>query len=838
MKKISWMVILFFVLQNCYSQSSGDYRTKMSGYWRSANIWETFNGTNWVNATNFPTMTNGEIHVLNGHVVSFQDPNQLYELNLDQLVVDFGGEILSSQADTGIWIINDGPGVDMTINGKVSIYRLSSSSTATAVINTTGEFISKSHVPSLVNYGKMKAFRGFDLIFWYGIVNNGIIETENNVEFWVKTTFVNNGTINVNYKEEEYQYGPAELMIYGGTMTNNGIININPSCELNNLQMEFINAINGKINLLNSRIICGSSEYANTGTFKNYGVIEGTNFGLDAINEVTNYGTIKGKGSIYVGDSFSNLGLVKTHGILTSGGLDENQLLNANSTIEIEINNDSGIGNGRFERSNDFIVAGTLIVTETGSVPDGIYTIAQAELGELTGTFSTLNLPPGYTILYNRKYIQVIKGSPPANTNNYRSKNSGQWTNPSNWERFNGINWVTASIFPDNTANEIRILSGHTINFEQNYLDYNGKKIDQFIVDQGAVLNINSDFGVDNSIGNDFIINGTVNVNEFGSITSYGETDSFNSGTTMIINATGVVNLFEGQIVPNTTNNGIINLIGDNKTTYLEKPFINNGKIILLSTGYNFYGQYEFLNSSTGEIILNHGKSISFGGYNIGGDMTVGLTFNNYGIIKGNGTTHASFFSRINNYGTFSPGLNIGKLGLSSSPSVGGTALPFTPTSHLKIDIQNGDGEGIGHDQFTISGNLPLNGQLTVSEIGGAPLGSYIIAKATSGTISGTFSSVSLPFGYNIQYNSTTVVVNKTINSPCSSSLALASPTDDYSLGTIYKEANATTGTITATNKITNSANVTYRAGKSITLNAGFKADNGVVFKTEFGGCN
>lgn len=72
----------------------------------------------------------------------------------------------------------------------------------------------------------------------------------------------------------------------------------------------------------------------------------------------------------------------------------------------------------------------------------------------------------------------------------------------------------------------------------------------------------------------------------------------------------------------------------------------------------------------------------------------------------------------------------------------------------------------------------------------------------------------------------------------CLSLLNLISPTDDISNGTIIKEANSTTGTIEATNKLTSTANVTYRAGKSITLNAGFKADNGVVFKTEFGGCN
>jgi trimeric autotransporter adhesin len=80
--------------------------------------------------------------------------------------------------------------------------------------------------------------------------------------------------------------------------------------------------------------------------------------------------------------------------------------------------------------------------------------------------------------------------------------------------------------------------------------------------------------------------------------------------------------------------------------------------------------------------------------------------------------------------------------------------------------------------------------------------------------------------------------VTVTVGTPCSASLTLVSTTDDISSGTTTKEANATTGTITATNKISGTAKVTYRAGKSISLNAGFKADNGTVFKTEFGGCN
>lgn len=61
--------------------------------------------------------------------------------------------------------------------------------------------------------------------------------------------------------------------------------------------------------------------------------------------------------------------------------------------------------------------------------------------------------------------------------------------------------------------------------------------------------------------------------------------------------------------------------------------------------------------------------------------------------------------------------------------------------------------------------------------------------------------------------------------------------TDDYAVEVLIKEANAQTGIVVATNKITVTARVTYLAGKSLTLNPGFFADKGTVFTTHKGGC-
>lgn len=71
---------------------------------------------------------------------------------------------------------------------------------------------------------------------------------------------------------------------------------------------------------------------------------------------------------------------------------------------------------------------------------------------------------------------------------------------------------------------------------------------------------------------------------------------------------------------------------------------------------------------------------------------------------------------------------------------------------------------------------------------------------------------------------------------PCPSLLTLVSTADDYSSGTMTKQAAAAGGKIEATNLITGSANITYEAN-SIELKPGFRADNGTVFKAQIGGC-
>ncbi|OYU66993.1 MAG: hypothetical protein CFE22_06820 [Cytophagaceae bacterium BCCC1] len=75
--------------------------------------------------------------------------------------------------------------------------------------------------------------------------------------------------------------------------------------------------------------------------------------------------------------------------------------------------------------------------------------------------------------------------------------------------------------------------------------------------------------------------------------------------------------------------------------------------------------------------------------------------------------------------------------------------------------------------------------------------------------------------------------------SDCGTAVVLQSTVNDFNGGTHLKKTNEM---ITASNVISGNSNVTYRSNKSILLtpqtNAGFKVENGSVFKAEIGGCN
>ncbi|TCP21321.1 hypothetical protein EV195_12012 [Tenacibaculum skagerrakense] len=63
-------IILFITTPFLYSQSTNDYRTVASGNWTNVAIWEVYNGSAWVAATNYPGQVAGANDVTIGNGVT------------------------------------------------------------------------------------------------------------------------------------------------------------------------------------------------------------------------------------------------------------------------------------------------------------------------------------------------------------------------------------------------------------------------------------------------------------------------------------------------------------------------------------------------------------------------------------------------------------------------------------------------------------------------------------------------------------------------------------------------------------------------------------------------
>jgi hypothetical protein len=173
--------------------------------------------------------------------------------------------------------------------------------------------------------------------------------------------------------------------------------------------------------------------------------------------------------------------------------------------------------------------------------------------------------------------------------------------------------------------------------------------------------------------------------------------------------------------------------------------------------------------------------------------------------------------------GTYSVTVSLG------SCSANGTiAVTVNPNPVLVITNQNTTGNGpvnITVPAATAGSTLPPSTSLSyfTNSLATNVLASPI-AVANSGTY---FIKATSPAGC--------IDVKPIVVNICGSTFNLVSPTDDYNSGIQVK---ASTVKITASNKITGTANITYRSAQAIELNPGFLTANGTVFLAEKGLCN
>ncbi|MFC3813322.1 Ig-like domain-containing protein [Lacihabitans lacunae] len=167
-------------------------------------------------------------------------------------------------------------------------------------------------------------------------------------------------------------------------------------------------------------------------------------------------------------------------------------------------------------------------------------------------------------------------------------------------------------------------------------------------------------------------------------------------------------------------------------------------------------------------------------------------------------------------------------VGLGSCTVNAQVLITINPNPELVINNLNTSGNGyfdITDPNITAGNTLPVGTILTYFT---NPICTDVLATPNAITSSGTYyiKATSLAGCIDIE----PIVVNL-----CGSISNLISPIDDYSSGTQIKTANSK---ISAANKITGAAKVTYRSAQAIELTPGFFAASGTVFLAENRACN
>jgi hypothetical protein len=406
---ITFCMIALFILINssqATGQQAGDFRSKSSGNWNSVSTWQTFDGADWNDAVNFPTSSDGEITIINGHTVTAN-----ISITIDQTIVESGAALI---APTGILTLADVAGSDLLVNGTLHLSGASLFGPGAALVASGGAFLWTSGTIS--NSATLNLDTGSAATFNPGATNLTLAGTLNNsgtftmvsgnlVQSGSPSLFTNlaNGIIELNG-----WLTPASS--WGANLDNQGMIN------KNNGAVQF--TLNATTCINSGTININSGEFhINTNTFTHTGSIT-----------ALPGGTVRASS----GNFNHNAGGTISVPFTQSGGI-----LNINTPLSIENYTFSGgqlngpqavsiISGGIFTWTGGFIANNAILTLDAGSA--GTFNPGNTNLF-LTGT---LNNSGTFTMVSGN----LLQSGTPSLFNNLSSgiiNLNGWFTNSSSW---------------------------------------------------------------------------------------------------------------------------------------------------------------------------------------------------------------------------------------------------------------------------------------------------------------------------------------------------------------------------------------------------------------------
>ncbi len=298
-----------------------------------------------------------------------------------------------------------------------------------------------------------------------------------------------------------------------------------------------------------------------------------------------------------------------------------------------------------------------------------------------------------------------------SSSGDYRSLTSGNWSNASTWEKYNGTTWAAAGSAPTSADGIITIQNGHTVTVTANV------SVDQVVINTGGEVDINSGITltVANGAGTDLDVTGIVK--STGTLSTGGASVIFQSGgkyqhnqngstlpsftwnTGSTCEVTGVTTTLPSGL-SQTFKNFTWNCSGQSSAFDLNASLQSiNGDLTIISTGSSSFQFDQQGNNNT----LTIGGNFNFQGGTVysctNGSTTINLTGNyvqtggTFAFTKAGGTA----------YGNTSTVMNV-----TGNVTISGGTLDLS-----QCDANN-SAKGIG--QVYLKGNMTLSGTGLITE--------------------------------------------------------------------------------------------------------------------------
>ncbi|MDD5362964.1 MAG: T9SS type A sorting domain-containing protein [Ignavibacteria bacterium] len=346
-------------------------------------------------------------------------------------------------------------------------------------------------------------------------------------------------------------------------------------------------------------------------------------------------------------------------------------------------------------------------------------------------------------------FLSVCKCNTLSQTSNdYRSKISGDWSDPASWERFNGTAWVTAINPPDNTCGVITIRNGNNITFNQD------KIIDQLVIEAGSLLTVNSSITLYTSDGDGDEI--TV----YGTLLYQGAVAGSLPGTGVLKNG--------GTFIHNTVYGTVSNIVNffsvkENGSNWIYRGSETTNTPVSLA-GKSF-GNLAF-ESTSGIYAVTFGGTTPLtvnGDFLVGSGVTMTVTNNAANIFKGNYTISGSLVlsSGVQNFSFAGNGEKI----ISGNGTLYFEIIGINAGSVVKLN-----------NNINVSNSLIVNGTLDCTDrtLGGSgtiTLSSGAAYKTShSGGVNGNIllsGTKSISPSTNFEFNGTAAQVTGSLLSSC-----------------------------------------------------------------------